>query len=144
MVRELIQRLGGPGDVARRLGLTAAAVSQWSSADRIPPARLIALWKLARERQIDWTPPGCAELTGQKVTSIEATMADTSSLADEQAAWQWPPRPIPTASHGKHVQPITRAVERSRLKPAKPVAGGIGDPARPVDQDPTETGRRVA
>jgi len=86
MVRKLIQRLGGPGKVARRLGLTAAAVSQWSSADRIPPARLIALWKLARERQIDWIPPGCAELTGQKGTSIEATTTDPASCASERAA----------------------------------------------------------
>lgn len=55
-------RLGGQAEVARRLGVTRAAVSQWVAADAVPVARRIDLWRLAVDGAIEWTPPGAEGL----------------------------------------------------------------------------------
>lgn len=49
-VREIIQTLGGPAAIGRRLGCRSQAVSQWSMHNRIPVARVFELELLARER----------------------------------------------------------------------------------------------
>lgn len=57
-VRELIRQLGGATEVARRIGITAAAVSNWSAEEKIPPRHHAALFLLAQERGVPWVPPG--------------------------------------------------------------------------------------
>ncbi len=64
-VRVLVERLGGGSAVAARLGVTPSAVSLWVANDRVPPARQAAVVKLARERAVDWTPPGFEGLLAQ-------------------------------------------------------------------------------
>ncbi|MCW3477404.1 helix-turn-helix domain-containing protein [Limobrevibacterium gyesilva] len=54
--RDLIARLGGGAAVARRLGVSAAAVCNWIASDQIPAGRVLALWALAVEAGIDWRP----------------------------------------------------------------------------------------
>jgi transcriptional regulator with XRE-family HTH domain len=62
MIRDLMAKLGGQAEVARRLGVTRAAVSQWVSADAVPEARHIDVWQMAVDAGLDWTPPGAAAL----------------------------------------------------------------------------------
>lgn len=47
--KEIIQALGGPTLVARRLGVRSQAVSLWSASDRIPAERVPELELMARE-----------------------------------------------------------------------------------------------
>lgn len=47
--RDIIQSLGGPTTVARRLGVRPQAVSLWSLKNRIPAERVPALEAFARE-----------------------------------------------------------------------------------------------
>lgn len=57
--RDLIQQLGGAVRVAAMLGVSAPAVSNWCAAARgIPPQHYASLWRAARERGVNWTPPG--------------------------------------------------------------------------------------
>jgi hypothetical protein len=58
--RDLIQRLGGPGSVARAVGVSAAAVSNWIARDAIPADRHLTLWRLAVQRGVEWTPPAAS------------------------------------------------------------------------------------
>jgi DNA-binding transcriptional regulator YdaS (Cro superfamily) len=48
-IKEIIQALGGPTFVARRLGVRSQAVSLWSASGRIPADRVPDLEALARE-----------------------------------------------------------------------------------------------
>jgi transcriptional regulator with XRE-family HTH domain len=61
-IKDLMGGLGGQAAVARRLGVTRAAVSQWVAADDVPEARRIDLWGLALDAGLDWTPPGAEAL----------------------------------------------------------------------------------
>lgn len=61
-IRELMRSLGGQSEVARRLGVTRAAVSHWVAADALPRERLMQVWVLAAEAEVDWTPPGAETL----------------------------------------------------------------------------------
>lgn len=60
--KALIVALGGNGQVARALGVSSQAISQWISAGAIPAAQQIPLWSLASEAGLDWTPPGAEAL----------------------------------------------------------------------------------
>lgn len=59
-VRELVDGLGGGANVARQIGVTAAAVSHWIAAGAIPPNRETQMWALAAAAGLDWSPPGAA------------------------------------------------------------------------------------
>lgn len=48
-VREIIQTLGGPAAIGRRIGVRGQAVSLWAINDRIPADRVPELERLARE-----------------------------------------------------------------------------------------------
>lgn len=48
-LKEIIQALGGPSAVGRRLGVRPQAVSLWVVNDRIPADRVPELERLARE-----------------------------------------------------------------------------------------------
>lgn len=48
-VQELIQRLGGPAAIGRRLGIRSQAVSLWLSQRRVPLERVPQLLELASE-----------------------------------------------------------------------------------------------
>lgn len=48
-LKEIIQALGGPTSVGRRLGVRSQAVSLWVANDRIPADRVPELERLARE-----------------------------------------------------------------------------------------------
>jgi hypothetical protein len=61
-VSQLIIALGGPAKVSRELGLTTAAVSNWSAAERVPPMHELPLWRMATAAGLDWTPPGAEGL----------------------------------------------------------------------------------
>lgn len=51
-VKEIIQALGGPASVARRLEVSSQAVSLWISSNRIPAERVPELERLARELDV--------------------------------------------------------------------------------------------
>lgn len=51
-MREIIQSLGGPTEVARQLGVRSQAVSLWCAAGRIPLERVPALLRIASERGV--------------------------------------------------------------------------------------------
>jgi hypothetical protein len=61
-VPDLISALGGPAKVGRALGITTQAVSNWSATNRVPAEREVALWRMATEAGLEWTPPGAEGL----------------------------------------------------------------------------------
>ena len=70
-IKDLMAELGGQAAVARRLGVTRAAVSQWVAADEVPEARRLGVWDLAVAAGIDWTPPG-AEALRENLRAVPA------------------------------------------------------------------------
>jgi transcriptional regulator with XRE-family HTH domain len=62
MIRDLMRGLGGQAEVARRLGVTRAAVSHWVAADALPRDRHVQVWQMALDAGLDWTPPGAEAL----------------------------------------------------------------------------------
>lgn len=54
-MREIIQSLGGPAEVGRRLGVRGQAVSLWCTSGRIPVERVPALLRLAKEMGVELT-----------------------------------------------------------------------------------------
>lgn len=64
--RDLIKRLGGPTKVAAICGISAPAVTNWVARGEIAAEHRITVWRLAVEKQIDWTPPGAADLVLRK------------------------------------------------------------------------------
>lgn len=52
-VKAIIQLLGGPVSVARRVGVRSQAVSLWSMKNRIPAERVPELERIARELGVD-------------------------------------------------------------------------------------------
>lgn len=61
-VSDLIAKLGGPAKVGRDRRVSTAAVSNWSAANKVPAEHQLALWRMATEAGIDWTPPGAEGL----------------------------------------------------------------------------------
>lgn len=57
-LRELIEALGGPSEVAARLKLTPSAITNWVGRKAIPGQHHIAVWALAVEKGVAWEPPG--------------------------------------------------------------------------------------
>lgn len=57
-VRDLVRQLGGPAKIARELKVTPEAISNWSRLDRIPPGRMLDVWRLAQAADLSWRPPG--------------------------------------------------------------------------------------
>jgi len=55
-MREIIQSLGGPTEVARYLGVRSQAVSLWGVTGRVPLDRVPALLRLASERGVALAP----------------------------------------------------------------------------------------
>ena len=51
-MREIIQSLGGPTEVARYFGVRSQAVSLWCAAGQVPLDRVPGLLRLARERGV--------------------------------------------------------------------------------------------
>jgi hypothetical protein len=64
-IRDLIRLLGGPSELAARLGdgVTGKAVSMWGSRGEIPGDYLLPVWRMASAAGLDWTPPGAEGLT---------------------------------------------------------------------------------
>lgn len=56
-IKLLIVSLGGNGSVARRCGVTSAAVSNWIGQNAIPREHHLAIWQMALDAGLDWTPP---------------------------------------------------------------------------------------
>lgn len=50
--KQIIELLGGPSKVGRRLGVKAQAVSQWTSKNRFPADKVPGLERLAREAKV--------------------------------------------------------------------------------------------
>ncbi len=61
-VAGLIDGLGGGVVVARKMRVTPSAVSHWRTAGKVPSDRHLAMWRLAVEDGLDWTPPGMTGL----------------------------------------------------------------------------------
>jgi DNA-binding transcriptional regulator YdaS (Cro superfamily) len=47
--KDVIQLLGGPAAIARRIGVQPQAISLWSAAGRVPLERVPALLQMARQ-----------------------------------------------------------------------------------------------
>ena len=60
--RDLIEALGGTFAVADALGVTPQAVTNMKARGTIPARRLLPLWRLARERGVDWSPDGAPDV----------------------------------------------------------------------------------
>lgn len=59
---ELLRALGGHAEVAQRLGLRRAAVSMWVRRGEIAAEHRLAVWQMALDAGLDWTPPGAEAL----------------------------------------------------------------------------------
>ena len=59
---ELIRALGGPKAVANACGVTMSAVGCWQVTGSIPARHWLRLWRMAKERGLDWRPPGAEGL----------------------------------------------------------------------------------
>ena len=59
--RVVIAQLGGPSAVAKHLRVTPQTVTGWSTAG-IPARHWLRLWRMAKERGLDWRPPGAEGL----------------------------------------------------------------------------------
>ena len=46
MINEIIRRFGSQVELARKLGVTQAAVAQWVSDERVPPYRAIQIERI--------------------------------------------------------------------------------------------------
>ncbi len=57
-IRDLINALGGPSVVAAEVGLTVAAVGNWSLRNNLPADYHAPIWRMARKAKVNWTPPG--------------------------------------------------------------------------------------
>lgn len=55
-IKTILQALGGPAAVGRRLGVRSQAVSLWAIKGRVPADRVPALLRLARERGVPLAP----------------------------------------------------------------------------------------
>jgi hypothetical protein len=75
-VRELIRSLGGNRRVAEARGVTDKAVSQWATADDVPAAHRIAMWRMALERGLPWEPPGAEGLRALLAQPAQAEAAE--------------------------------------------------------------------
>lgn len=63
VVRDVIERLGGPAKVAAALGMRTNAVANWSLRGIVPARHHTRLWRMAQEAGLDWRPPGSEGLT---------------------------------------------------------------------------------
>ncbi len=61
-MRDLIRQLGGQSKVASACGVTPSAVNNWALRGRVSSQHALAVWKLAREAGIEWSPPGAEGL----------------------------------------------------------------------------------
>jgi hypothetical protein len=61
-VAALIQALGGAAAVAHELRQKRTTVAMWGSRNAVPAEQLVTLWRMAREKCIDWSPPGAEGL----------------------------------------------------------------------------------
>jgi transcriptional regulator with XRE-family HTH domain len=65
---QFIRAAGGGAAVARRCGVTRAAVSHWVRAGEAPRQHHATLWQLALDTKLDWEPPG-AEAIREKLAA---------------------------------------------------------------------------
>ena len=72
-VGELIKALGGSTALARTLGLGVTQVSNWGGRNAIPRAHHLVVWRLAIEREIEWTPPDAQGLALVPAVTSEST-----------------------------------------------------------------------
>jgi len=59
---EILKSLGGASAVAKALGLSLQAVSNWSMRDAIASEHRVAIWRLAMAKNVEWAPPGAEGL----------------------------------------------------------------------------------
>jgi len=59
---DLIRGLGGPKAVAEACGVTISAVGSWQVTGSIPARHWLRLWRMAKQRGLDWRPPGAEDL----------------------------------------------------------------------------------
>lgn len=59
---ELLRALGGHAAVAERLGLRRTAVTMWVQRGEIAAEHRNAVWQMALDAGLDWTPPGAEAL----------------------------------------------------------------------------------
>lgn len=55
-VNAIMNLLGGPTAIGRRLGIRPQAVSLWIASERVPVARVPALVRMAREQGVELRP----------------------------------------------------------------------------------------
>lgn len=59
---DLFRQLGGHAAVAERLGLRRTAVTMWVRRGEIAAEHRNAVWQMALDAGLDWTPPGAEGL----------------------------------------------------------------------------------
>ena len=89
---KLIRDLGGPKAVANACGVTISAVGCWQVTGSIPARHWLRLWRMAKERGLDWRPPGAEGLDLVIVPDTARHDADP-----------------PTFTQCSHTAPITEA-----------------------------------
>lgn len=84
---EILKALGGPSAVAKALGLSLPAVSNWTMRNAIASEHHIAIWRLAMTKNVDWAPPGAEGLVlapAAEHSRSEREVLDAFRSIDEQ------------------------------------------------------------
>lgn len=82
--KDLIVALGGPTAVARALGLTASAVTNWQMREEIPRSHSLDIWRIALKAGLDWTPPDATEI--EHLLASRRGKSDPSALQSIESA----------------------------------------------------------
>lgn len=77
-LREIIGAAGGSTALASRCGVSSTAIYNWLAHGRIPARHWIPLWRMAKERGLDWRPPGTE---GLDLVILPATAGDDADSA---------------------------------------------------------------
>ena len=83
-LREVITALGGPAEVAPRLGVRPGAVATWSWRNRLPARHALPLWIIADQAAINWRPPGTEGLSLAPRPAVK--VAETLTIAQDETS----------------------------------------------------------
>jgi hypothetical protein len=77
-VDQLIDDLGGAAAIAAACRVSLPAVYNWQARNEVPSRHRLTLWRLAKERGLDWRPPGAE---GLDLVILPATAGDDADSA---------------------------------------------------------------
>jgi hypothetical protein len=87
-VFHLLRALGGSAAVARACGVTMQSVGCWQVRDEVPPRHWLKIWRLAKERGLDWRPPGAEGLDLVILPPAADDTAHSRRESSAEAGWR--------------------------------------------------------